>query len=95
MTREAGDELPLVEHIRRAVRDCGLSLNELGRRAGVSQPQLSRFLLGQRTLTLPAAARVCQYLGLRLVGRDEPPEPEQPGRAGKPKGGIGRRPRER
>lgn len=40
---------------------------ELGRRAGVSQPQLSRFVSGERTLTLPAAAKVCETLGLRLI----------------------------
>jgi transcriptional regulator with XRE-family HTH domain len=61
-------ELPLVEKIRQAIQDCGLSHNDLARKSGVSQPQLSRFLAGERTLTLPAAAKVCEALGLRLVG---------------------------
>jgi transcriptional regulator with XRE-family HTH domain len=57
----------MVETIRRAVAECGLSLNELGRQTGVNQGQLSRFMRGERTLTLPAAARVCAALGLRLT----------------------------
>jgi transcriptional regulator with XRE-family HTH domain len=59
--------LPVVRQLQDAIRASGLSLQELGRRAGVSQGQLSRFLRGDRTLTLPAAARLCLYfrLGLR------------------------------
>jgi transcriptional regulator with XRE-family HTH domain len=48
------------------VRQSGLSLKELGERTGVDHGRLSRFLRGQRTLTLPAAARVCAVLGLQL-----------------------------
>ena len=59
-------DLPLVAQLRQAIRDSGLSLNEIGRRAGVSEGQLSRFLRGDRTLTLPAAAKVCLYFGLEL-----------------------------
>jgi transcriptional regulator with XRE-family HTH domain len=58
--------LPLIEDLQREIRVSGLSLNELAKRTGVSQPQLWRFMNGQRTLTLPAAARVCEYLGLQL-----------------------------
>ena len=58
--------LPVVYQLQNAIRTSGLSLNELGRRIGVSEGQLSRFLHGDRTLTLPAAARVCQYFGLEL-----------------------------
>jgi transcriptional regulator with XRE-family HTH domain len=65
MAKTAGQEM--VETIRRAVAECGLSLNELGRRTDVNQAQLSRFMRGERTLTLPAAARVCAALGLRLT----------------------------
>jgi transcriptional regulator with XRE-family HTH domain len=65
----ADDPLPLVTQLRQTIRDSGLSLNELGRRIGISQAQLSRFLRGDRTLTLPAAAKVCHYFGLELCPR--------------------------
>jgi transcriptional regulator with XRE-family HTH domain len=63
--------LPVIHQLQDAIRASGLSLNELGRRTGVSEGQLSRFLRGDRTLTLPAAARVCQYFGLELCPQDE------------------------
>jgi transcriptional regulator with XRE-family HTH domain len=59
--------LDLVEELRRAVKDCGLTHNELARRTGVSQPQISRFVNGQRLLNLDGAAKICAYLGLRLT----------------------------
>jgi DNA-binding phage protein len=62
----------IVTQLRQAIRDSKLSLNELGRRTGVSQGQLSRFLRGDRTLTLPAAASVCDYFGLELCPRHAP-----------------------
>jgi transcriptional regulator with XRE-family HTH domain len=62
----------LVAQLQQAIRDSKLSLNELGRRTGVSQGQLSRFMRGDRTLTLPAAARVCDYFGLELCSRQSP-----------------------
>src|SRR5262245_14577122 len=63
--------LPVVLQLREAIQGSGLSLNELGRRAGVSEGQLSRFLRGDRTLTLPAAARVCRYFGLGLCPAED------------------------
>jgi DNA-binding phage protein len=58
----------LIEQLRRAVAGCGMSMNRLGQEAGVNQAQLSRFLRSERTLTLPTAAKLCAYLGLRLTG---------------------------
>jgi hypothetical protein len=63
--------LPVVHQLQDAIRASGLSLNELGRRTGVSEGQLSRFLRGDRTLTLPAAARVCLFFGLELCPQEE------------------------
>ena len=63
--------LPVVHQLQGAIRASGLSLNELGRRTGVSEGQLSRFLRGDRTLTLPAAARLCLYFGLELCTQVE------------------------
>jgi hypothetical protein len=45
----------------------GLSLNQLGKDAGVGADRLSRFLRDDRTLTLPAAEKICRVLGLELA----------------------------
>jgi transcriptional regulator with XRE-family HTH domain len=62
-------EPQLVEQVRQAIQDSPLSLLELGQRSGVNQSQLSRFLHGERGLTLAAAAKVCEVLGLELAWR--------------------------
>jgi transcriptional regulator with XRE-family HTH domain len=97
MARERQEQEPaMVLLIREAIRASGLTISELARRSGVSHPQISRFVHGERTLTLPAAARVCAVLGLELTRREgretghrpssEPP-PEQPKAKGRGKKG--------
>lgn len=56
----------LVEQIREAVRNSGQSLYEISKSSGVAASQLSRFMRGERTLTLPAASKVCDALHLHL-----------------------------
>jgi transcriptional regulator with XRE-family HTH domain len=68
MARKQDRPPDLIEQLRRALAASGVSMNRLGKEAGVNQAQLSRFLRGERTLTLTTAARLCAYLGLRLVG---------------------------
>jgi transcriptional regulator with XRE-family HTH domain len=60
----------IIGQLREAVSGSGLSLSEIARRAGLSEGQLSRFMRSERTLTLPAAAKVCTVLGLQLVKPD-------------------------
>lgn len=61
----------LEEQLRTALLRTGLSHHELARRSGVSQPVLSRFISGERSLSLPIASKLCQMLGLRLCGDEE------------------------
>jgi transcriptional regulator with XRE-family HTH domain len=61
----------LVQQLRDAIEGCGLSLNRLGKSSGVATPQLSRFMRGERTLTLPAAEKLCEALGLELTKRQD------------------------
>lgn len=62
----------LVEDLRRAIQESGLTTTELAQHTGITQPQLSRFVRGIRTLTLPAADKICRHLGLRLVQQAAP-----------------------
>jgi transcriptional regulator with XRE-family HTH domain len=63
------DKAPdLAEQLRQAIRGCGMSLNRLAEATGVHKAQLSRFLRSEQSLTLKAAAKLCNYLGLRLAG---------------------------
>lgn len=62
----------LVEQLKAAIRDSGLSLNQISQRSGVGTPTLSRFMRGKRTLTLYVAERLCRTLGLDLVRRSKP-----------------------
>ena len=58
----------LKEQLREAIRNSGESLNQLGRRAGLDSARLSRFMRGERGLSLDAADSLCHALGLRLAG---------------------------
>jgi transcriptional regulator with XRE-family HTH domain len=57
----------LIDQLKEAIRGSGQTLRQLGRAAGVSADQISRFLRDHRTLTLPAVAKLCQALDLQLV----------------------------
>jgi transcriptional regulator with XRE-family HTH domain len=58
----------LVEQLRQAIRSSGESLNQLGERSGLDSARLSRFMRGERDLTLSAAEKLCDVLGLHLAG---------------------------
>ncbi len=66
----------VTEQLKQAIRASGKSLNQLGKESGVSQPQLSRFLAGKRTLTLPMVDKLCDALGLRLTDQPRRPRPK-------------------
>lgn len=55
--------------LREAIEASGLALTELQRRTGVDRSQLSRFLRGERSLTLRSMDALAAELGLRLVYR--------------------------
>jgi transcriptional regulator with XRE-family HTH domain len=75
----------LVQQLKDAIEESGLSLGELGRRSGVATSQLSHFVRGERTITLPVAEKLCEALGYHLE-RDRPrrrrkANPEKPKRS--------------
>ena len=57
----------MVEQLREAIRRSGQSLNGLSRECGVGRDRLSRFMRGERDLTLSAAEKVCRALRLCLA----------------------------
>jgi hypothetical protein len=85
VTPSEKDEAPdMIAETKEAIRRSGLSISELSRLSGVSQPQLSRFYRGVRDLTFENGARLCAALGLRLVGKDKAERPaKRPRGAGK------------
>jgi transcriptional regulator with XRE-family HTH domain len=60
----------IAARLRHAIQASGLSLSHLGRQVGVDHSRLSRFLRGERDLTLDAVDRLCQVLGLAFAEPD-------------------------
>ena len=54
------------ERLKRALSESKLTRYQIAKISGLSQAQLSYFVNGKRTLTLPAAARLAEALNLEL-----------------------------
>jgi antitoxin component HigA of HigAB toxin-antitoxin module len=54
----------LTEVLKEQIRKSGLPLLRLSKETGVSTPQLSRFMRGKRSLSLPAAEALMSYFGI-------------------------------
>jgi transcriptional regulator with XRE-family HTH domain len=67
MPRKKKEAPGLVERLKDEIRQDGRTLYQLAKESGVPAPQLSRFMRGERTLTLPTAEKVCRVLSLELV----------------------------
>ena len=55
------------DQLRQAVRDCGTSRYALARQLSISESTLSRFLSGERGLTLDLLDQLADVLGLKIV----------------------------
>jgi transcriptional regulator with XRE-family HTH domain len=64
----------LVSQLRDAIRQSGQSLNQLSLACGVGRDRLSRFMRGERGLTLEAAEKVCRVLRLGLAPEGQTPK---------------------
>jgi plasmid maintenance system antidote protein VapI len=51
----------LAENLRQLIRDSGLTVAAIARATGIAQPVLSRFVRGQRDLTLRTADKLLKY----------------------------------
>jgi transcriptional regulator with XRE-family HTH domain len=66
----------LRDEIEREIRSSGRSVHQISLACGLNHSQLSRFMHGKRTLTLPAVERLCKELGLELTRRAAAKEKE-------------------
>jgi hypothetical protein len=72
MTKKKTEEkLDLIAQLQMAIRQSDKSLYQLSKESGVGSDQLSRFMRGVRTLTLPAVEKICRVLRLELVSQAE------------------------
>jgi len=54
------------KQLKQAIEKSKMSRYQIAKEAGLSEAQLSYFVNGHRTLTLPAAAKLAKVLGLEL-----------------------------
>ena len=57
----------LVDQLRQAIVDSGLTQYRIAKDTGVPQPVVNRFVSGERGITLETAGKLCKYLRLRLA----------------------------
>ena len=62
-------KLSLSEQVRRAIQDSGKTQYRIAKESGVDKGALSRFMSGERGLTLESLDRLTDYLGLVLCTR--------------------------
>lgn len=60
----------LVDALRSAIQNSGLTRYAVAKQAGVGFAVLNRFVAGERDLRLETAAKICDALGLELVKRN-------------------------
>jgi transcriptional regulator with XRE-family HTH domain len=65
------------DRLRRAISESGLSLNELAERSGTDKGRLSRFMRGERGLTLDTVDKLAGVLRLRLTPEPGPGTPKR------------------
>jgi plasmid maintenance system antidote protein VapI len=56
----------MIEQLKEAIAECGISRYGLSQASGVEQSALSRFMSGERGLSLESAARLASVLNLEL-----------------------------
>ena len=57
----------LGEQLKRAIADSGMSQRRLAGLAGVHQPQIAWFMAGKRSLSVWAAGKIAEVVGLELA----------------------------
>ena len=60
-------KIDLERELKKAIKQSGLSLNEIARRSGLPSATICRFVNGQRTLTLRTGSKVAAIFGMRFT----------------------------
>ncbi len=61
----------MADQLRQAIRNCGLSANQLADETGIDQTLISRFLRG-KDMGIDRASKIAAYLGLELKSKPAP-----------------------
>ncbi|MFN6106055.1 MAG: helix-turn-helix domain-containing protein [Planctomycetaceae bacterium] len=69
MAKRKTAERTISAELRQAIADSGLTNYAIGKAAAVSPAVISRFVTGERSVTLAVVDRLCQALGLSLKTR--------------------------
>ena len=75
MIRKTSRVRTFSDQLRRAINGCGMTRYQIAKRTGISEATLSRFMSGQRGLTLKAVDKLAVLLAWKLErkGRTRPP----------------------
>jgi transcriptional regulator with XRE-family HTH domain len=55
------------DQVRRAIENCGLTRYAIAKQTGITEGGLSRFMAGERDMTLRTLERIAPYIGVRLI----------------------------
>jgi transcriptional regulator with XRE-family HTH domain len=59
----------IIDQLQRAILKSGETEYAIAKGSGVSQSVLSRFVSGERGISLETASKLCEYLKLELASR--------------------------
>ena len=63
----SSNRMSLAQHLRRAIRRSGLSVNQIAKSSDVDQSTLNKFVKGERNnLRLDVPDRLVRFLGIRI-----------------------------
>jgi transcriptional regulator with XRE-family HTH domain len=65
------------EQLRQAIARSGLSQYRLAKLSGIDQSQLSRFMNGERGLSIEGIEKICELIGARLAIKAKPANPKR------------------
>jgi transcriptional regulator with XRE-family HTH domain len=60
------------EQVRRAILNCGTTRYALSKASGVSQGMLSRYVAGEREMTLRTLDRLAPFIGITVTFKKQP-----------------------